>query len=121
MGPAHIRYKAIVRLADAYKFLDVIRMAGAHLDYGKFRPVIDRKDGKGHADVIVQIAFCGRYVVLGGQHPRNQFLGGRLPVGSCKAYDRKPPAVHEGILPVMAGKGLQCLQGIRNCDHSGIP
>ncbi len=101
MGLTDVGDEAVVRLADHAETADVVRMAGAHFDDGKLGSGVDFQQGKGHADIVIQIAFSGRDTVACREHLRDQILRGGLAVRTGQADDRQPLPVHKRPLAVL--------------------
>ena len=115
VGLAHVCDKAVGGLGHRQERLEVLRMAGAHLNDGYLSIGIYLEYAKRYTNIIIKVALCGRYIVFGTQHGLDELLGGGFSVGAGEAdYGNIE------LLPVVGGQLLKGLQGVRDSDYPVI-
>ena len=113
MGLSHIGNQAIIGMSDLHQLTDITRMAGTHLDHRQLMRLTKTKQCQRHANMIIQVAFRIKQVILGGKDRRDQFLGRRLTVRTRNTDHRQAQPV-----PMLSGQRLQCPQGIVDQDRT---
>ena len=110
---AHAGDQAAGGLGDLHQSGDLAGRAGAHLHDGHLGLLVDAEEGERHADVVVEVGLGGHQVVFPAEDGGNEFLGGRLAVGTRDADHRN--------VELAAVVGRQLLQhGERVLDHDAF-
>ena len=113
MRLADVGDDAVVGLTYLHQLRNVVGMICAHLNDSQLGSRCYLQQGKRHPDVIVEITLGGNYIVFGGQHGTDKFLGRGLAVGSGDT-DYSKMLISKHMLPMIAGQVLQCPKRVRN-------
>ena len=112
MGASYVGDQATVGLSSLYECLDVARMRGTHLYNGNIVAVVEAEQRLGNANVVVEVTLRRHDVITLSQHSTNQFLRGRLAVGTSNANDGNVE-----LATMLASQVLIGLQAVVNEDE----